>query len=120
MTLRDVRRFALSLPQATEAPHFHLTSFRVRGRIFATAPPESDYLHVFLDESARHRYLTAEPDFVEILSWGKKAEGLRVILAAAKAGVVHAMLREAWRAKAPKRLIKEHDLSTGSSAFTQS
>ena len=39
MTLDDVRSFALSLPETTEAPHHERTSFRVRGKIFATALP---------------------------------------------------------------------------------
>ena len=47
MKLAEARRHALSLPEATEAPHFHFTSFRVRGKIFATAPPDGEYLHVF-------------------------------------------------------------------------
>jgi hypothetical protein len=34
MTLSQVRRFALSLPETTEEPHFDRTSFRVRGKIF--------------------------------------------------------------------------------------
>ena len=45
-----VRRFALALPEATEEPHFDMTSFRVRGRIFATATPDEVQLHVFVDE----------------------------------------------------------------------
>lgn len=32
--LAEVRRFALALPEATEAPHFDYASFRVRGKIF--------------------------------------------------------------------------------------
>jgi hypothetical protein len=34
-----LRSLALSLPEATEAPHFEKTSFRVRGKIFATYDP---------------------------------------------------------------------------------
>ena len=114
MNLRDVRRMALALPESTEEPHFHLTSFRVRRKIFATAPPDSDYLHVFVDEAARNRYLAAEPDFLEPLTWGRKVVGLRVILAAAKPRVVQTMLRDAWRAKAPKRLQQAAGIATQS------
>jgi len=35
----QVRQFALAMPEASEAPHFDMTSFRVRGKIFATMPP---------------------------------------------------------------------------------
>lgn len=49
-TLDQARRFALSLPETTEEPHFDMSSFRVRGKIFATVPPDGEYLHVFVDE----------------------------------------------------------------------
>ena len=49
--LAQARAFALSLPGTTEEPHFDMTSFRVRGKIFATAPADETRLHVFVDES---------------------------------------------------------------------
>lgn len=36
MTLADFRRMALALPETAEMPHFDLTSYRVKGKIFAT------------------------------------------------------------------------------------
>ena len=51
MKLAQVRRFAMSLPDVTEEPHFNYTSFRVGGRIFATVPPEGEHLHVFVEGS---------------------------------------------------------------------
>ena len=38
-----VREFALSLPGATEEPHFDMSSFRVQGKIFATVPPGEEF-----------------------------------------------------------------------------
>jgi len=38
--LAEARRLALSLPEVTEQPHFDMASFRVRGKIFVTVPPE--------------------------------------------------------------------------------
>jgi predicted DNA-binding protein (MmcQ/YjbR family) len=32
------REFALSLPGTSEEPHFDMSSFRVKGKIFATVP----------------------------------------------------------------------------------
>ena len=39
----DVRRLALAQPEATEEPHFHLSSFRVQGKIFATVARDGGY-----------------------------------------------------------------------------
>ena len=105
MTIAQVRRCALALPEATEEPHFHFSSFRVRGKIFATVPPEADHMHVFLAQDVRDKALAAEPDFLTELRWGKKVVGLRVLLIAAKSKVVGELLREAWKSKAPARLL---------------
>ena len=102
-----IERHALSLPEATSAPHHHFGSFRVRGKIFATVPPERTHIHVFVPDAQRDEYLELYPDFCEKLLWGGKVVGLRVALADADLDVVRAMLRRAWEAKAPKRLLDE-------------
>ena len=106
MKLEAARRIALALPEAAEAPHFDFTSFRVRGKIFATSPPGGELLHVFVDDAERERLLELHPEFAEKLWWGKKVVGVRVILAKADAAVVKAMLANAWRRKAPKALLE--------------
>jgi hypothetical protein len=104
LNIREVRRLALSLPEVSEQPHFHLTSFRVKGKIFATAPPEGHYLNVFVDDEQREMMVAVDPKAYDALRWGKKIAGLRVNVAAAKARDVEALLRMAWERKAPKRL----------------
>ena len=102
MTLDQARRIALSLPGVIETPHFKYTSFRVGGKIFATAPPEETFLHVFVPEEDRARWLALEPRVVEKLFWGAKAVGLRVKLQAAAPSMVKSLLSSAWANKAPK------------------
>ena len=102
--LDRVRRHVLSLPETTEQPHFDFTSFRVRGKIFATAPPGAQHLHVFIDEEQRELALALHPTCVEKLWWGGKVVGLRIDLASAEAKVVDALVRQAWVRKAPKKL----------------
>jgi hypothetical protein len=105
LNVEQVRRFALSLPEATEAPHFQYASFRVRGKIFATVPPEGDHVHIFVAEEERAVALATQPEFVEKLHWGAKVVGLRVRLAKAKPKVVEKLLANAWSRKAPKSLL---------------
>jgi len=104
MKLEDVRRFALSLPESTEEPHFHLTSFRVKGKIFATAAPDGSYMNVFVDDEQREIMVNVDPKAYETLKWGKIGY-LHVHLAAAKARDVKTLLRAAWERKAPKKLL---------------
>lgn len=103
MTLADVRDLAMDLRGTTESPHHRYTSFRVRGRIYATAPKEGGRLHVFVDEEDRERMVRIDPSTYESLGWGRKVVGLRVDLARAQREDVKALLHAAWQRKLPKR-----------------
>ena len=104
MKFTDIRRFALSLPEVTEEPHHHYSSFRVRGKIFVTTPPEQEHIHVFVSETSREQALSLYPQFVEKLFWGGKVCGIRIQLAAARPAAVKELVRSAWLNKAPKVL----------------
>jgi hypothetical protein len=104
--ISQVRRFALSLPEVTEEPHFDKSSFRVRGRIFATVPPGASHLHVFVDEVQRQLMVSVAPEAHEKLWWGKKVVGLRVALSLARPQDVKELLQSAWQQKAPTSLVR--------------
>lgn len=105
----DARRFALSLPGTSEEPHFDMTSFRVNKKIFATAPPDGRHLHVFVGDDEVRACCAEDPAAFEPLMWGKQARGLRIRLAAASGDRVAELLDEAWRRRAPRRLVSERD-----------
>jgi len=106
MNLAQVRKHALSLPEVTEQPHFDYGSFRVRGKIFVTVPPDESHIHVFVAEEAREAAFALHPEFVEKLTWGGKVVGLRVTLSSAPAAAVTRLVSQAWRYKAPKALAR--------------
>lgn len=112
MTLQEASDFALSLPETTEEPHFDYGSFRVRGKIFATVPPGGELLHIFIDEYEARALAAEQPDTYEELWWGKRLWGVRVRLATAEAGQVCALLEDAWRRRAPKRLAARSEAPT--------
>ena len=109
MRLAEARKFALSLPEATEEPHFEKSSFRVRGKIFATVPEDQKHLNVFVDEHESRASVADDPSAFEELHWGVKLAGVRVTLANADSARVRELLEEAWRRKAPKRLVQVLD-----------
>jgi hypothetical protein len=111
--LAQVRRLALALPEAVEAPHFAFTSFRVQGKIFATAPPDGEHLHVFVSEQQREVALRLHPEFIDKLLWGGKVRGVRVLLPEASSRVVKDLLIQAWARKAPKNLLKAEGARDG-------
>lgn len=102
MKLDRARQFALSLPDANEEPHHELSSFRVRGKIFATVPPDGEHLHIFVDEAIREAAIAAEPGAIEALHWGKKIVGVRVVLARTREATVTSLLSSAWERAAAR------------------
>jgi hypothetical protein len=107
--LAEARRLALSMPEATEEPHFDMTSFRVRGKIFVTVPPDGSRLHVFVDPLEVEAYVAQDPAAFEPLHWGKQVRGLCVTLAPTSAASLAEIIEEAWRRKAPKSLVTAFD-----------
>jgi hypothetical protein len=108
MKFASVRTFARSLREVTEEPHHQFGSFRVRGKIFVTVPPDHEHIHVFVPEQQRELALAMYPSFTEKLLWGGKVVGVRVSLPLAEPPAVKALVRAAWEHKAPKalRLVK--------------
>jgi hypothetical protein len=90
-----------------------MSSFRVRGRIFATVPPDGQHLHVFVDEGEVHAAVTEDPAAFEPLLWDRRLRGLRIRIAAAPADPVAELLEESWRRRAPARLAAEWDAGRG-------
>lgn len=109
VTVAGVRRIALSLPETTEAPHHDMTSFRVAGKIFATVPPQGDRVHIFVTEEDTKAYCAEFPDVVEELWWGKRLSGCRVTLKNITQTLLRELLTEAWRNRAPKKLLATYD-----------
>lgn len=106
MKIAEVRWLALALPEATEAPHFDRTSFRVRNKIFATVDPDGSGMNIFVDDEQREIMVKVDSKAYETRMWGKSGY-LHVHLAKAKARDVEALLHSAWQRKAPKKLVAQ-------------
>ena len=99
MKITTVRKFALSLGEVTEEPHHNFSSFRTKGKIFVTVPPDEEHIHVFPPEHDRDQNLAMYPEFMEKLLWGGKVVGLRISLTMAKPTAVNAVVRTAFEFK---------------------
>lgn len=95
----------MSMQEVTEQPHFESTSFRVRGKIFATVPPDGMHMHVFVSATVRTDAMASHPEAVSELAWGRRIVGLRIDLGRATPTLVKRLVRRAWLAKAPASLI---------------
>jgi predicted transport protein len=97
-----IRTYALSLDAVTEEPHHNYSSFRVRGKIFVTVPPDKEFIHVFVGEEDRERFLAMHPDSLEKLLWGRKALGLRIKLASSPPALVKSLVAKAYETRVSK------------------
>jgi hypothetical protein len=113
--LETARRFALSLPETNEEPHFDMSSFRVKGKIFTTVPPTGRHLHVFAGAPEILALVEEDPDAFEVIVWGTRdvSDWVRVNLPKADRTQVQELLEDAWRAKAPKRVLAAYDAEHG-------
>jgi hypothetical protein len=105
-TLSQARSFALSLPEATQADHHGMDSFRVRGKIFATVPDDM-HVRVMVDEAETNALVAEFPDICAPVYWGARLACVAVTLATAEPSFVRELLTEAWRRKAPKKLAAQ-------------
>jgi len=74
LTVAAFRKLALSLPEAIEAPHFDLASFRSKGKIFATLSEKEQRAMVKLTPEQQEMMTAAEPKVFQRIpnAWGDK------------------------------------------------
>ncbi len=103
MDVAEVRKRALSLPEAVEQDHHGIPSFRVRGKIFATLP-DRHHLNVMVDEEEIRAAVAENPAVCEETWWGRRLAAVRVDLSGAADTSVTELLTDAWLRKAPRSL----------------
>lgn len=96
------------MPEATEQEHHGIPSFRVRGRIFATVP-DGAHVRVMLEAEEIEAAVAEYPDACAPFSWGARLACVVVALGSAPPELVGDLLTDAWRRKAPKKLVAELD-----------
>jgi hypothetical protein len=110
MTADEFRRFAVSLPEASENAHMGHPDFRVRNKIFATLSPEEDSGMVKLTPDLQASLIATDASiyYPAAGAWGRRGCTM-VRLANADPSTVRGALMDAWRNTAPKRLVAQHD-----------
>lgn len=101
------RQLALALPDAVEAPHFEATSFRVKGKIFATLGEKDGCAVLKLTREQQEMMTEAEPDIFERIpnAWGDKGWTWMRLKAADRKTAMSA-LQTAWNNIAAKPAVR--------------
>jgi hypothetical protein len=105
---QDLHGLALALPEAAEADHHGMSSFRVGGKIFATVP-DAAHVRVMVDEGEIRALVAEDPATFQEVWWGKRLSAVLVSLERVSEAVLGELLEEAWRRKAPVGLVRARD-----------
>ena len=109
ITIEQARKAALSLPETDEKPHFDLTSFGVKNKIFATIHADKNYVMVKLsaiDQSVFCAY-NKEVIFPVPGDWGKHGATF-VNLKKVKKSMLIDAITTAWKTTAPPKLVEKY------------
>jgi hypothetical protein len=101
-----IRKMALAMPGAIEAPHFDLTSFRVNKKIFATANEDRPRCMVKLAPEVQDVMARAHPGVVTPVpgAWGRNG-ATWVATDKAPPALLRDLVASAWAGVAPKKLV---------------
>jgi hypothetical protein len=109
VTLATVRRLALAFPGVEEGPSYGTPGFRVRGRFLARLWEDGETLVVKCGDDERDFRMKADPEAFFTTDHYRGYPTVLVRLARVSKDDLQAVLEEAWRRQAPKRLVKEYD-----------
>ena len=101
------RKKVLEFEQVSEAPHFNKTSFRIRGKIFASLDSEKNIASLKLDETDQSVYCLIRPVFAVPATgaWGKQGWTL-IDLKKMPAAILTEALGKAYGNVAPQKKTK--------------
>jgi hypothetical protein len=108
-TADELRRAALSLPEAEERETWGHPTFRVRDKMFATLSDDGWSAGVKTTKEEQVVLVAAAPEVFGVPAYVGRHGWVSIRLAAADPGEVRELVTEAWRQTAPKRLVAAYD-----------
>src|SRR5436190_12153625 len=109
ITIEQVRKAALSLPGTEEKPHFHLTSFRIKNKIFATIHADKNFVMVKLSPIDQSVFCAYDKEVIFPVpgAWGKQGATF-INLKKVKKSMLTDALTTAWKTTAPPKLAEKY------------
>ncbi|PPK67490.1 MmcQ/YjbR family DNA-binding protein [Actinokineospora auranticolor] len=105
----DVRRAALELPATTEKPSYGTPGFRVKDKLFARIKDKDTLVVWCADESEKQALIAADPDRYFTTPHYDGYPSVLVRLSTLDNTTLTDLLLEAWRVRAPSKLVAEFD-----------
>jgi hypothetical protein len=111
MKLQDFRRICLALPGAEERETWGEPTFRVGGRIFAIASPETNHVSVKASLGDQAGLLEMDPQTFEVAAYTGRFGWVRIRLPGLGHELGKRVVRNAWERTAPRRLVSDYGRS---------
>ena len=102
--LAGLRSLALALPETQEGTSYGTPAFRVKGKLFARLLDDGESLAVKVDLEEREFVLQADPQTFYLTDHYRDYPMMLVRLPRIHVDDLRAVLEQAWRIAAPKRL----------------
>jgi hypothetical protein len=109
VTLATVRRLALAFPGVEEGLSYGTPGFRVRGKFLARMWEDGEILVIKCGDDERDFRMKADPETFFVTDHYRGYPTVLVHLSRVREADLQAVLEEAWRRQAPKRLVKAYD-----------
>ena len=109
MDFRTARAIALGLPGTEEATSYGTPAFRVRGKLFARLHQDGESLVVRADLDEREVLVQADPRSFFVTDHYRDHPWVLVRLGSVSRTLLTEVLEQAWRQRAPKRLVRAFD-----------
>lgn len=105
----QLRRIALSLPEAEEVETWGEATFRVRRKMFCILGSDGRRASLKATLETQAELIAADPAVYGVAPYVGRHGWVVLDVALADAGEVGELLEDAWRLTAPKRVVKAHD-----------
>ena len=109
VTFQAARRFALALPGVEEGPSYGTPGFRVRGKFLARLREDGESLAVSCGFDERDFRMRADPETLFTTDHYRGYPTVLIRLPRVRLADLRAVLEQAWRLRAPKRLVAQFD-----------
>jgi hypothetical protein len=107
-----VREVALGLPKVEEGKSYGTPAFKVKGKLFVRFHQSGDSIVVAIDHQERAMRMRTDPEAYYITDHYREYPWMLVRLACVAREDLADLLKEAWRLRAPARLLAELDKSS--------
>lgn len=109
MTPAQLRRTALSFPEAEEVETWGEATFRVRRKMFCILGSDGKRASLKATVESQAELIAADPRVYGVAPYVGRHGWVLVDVARADAGEVAELLEDAWRLTAPKTVVRTYD-----------